>query len=132
MIEEISVSVNFCGNKFSPHKAEEVTGLALSNKIEFGDIALSGKYKGKPVPYGSRTLKVPQEINMHERILWLTNALSDKVNTLRKLGADEPHIYIGYFYKEQCNLTLTKREIAAIAKLDLEFCFSCYDISDGE
>jgi hypothetical protein len=132
MIEDISVSINFSGDKFSPNKAEEVTGLVLSNKIEFGDIGLRGKYKGKPVPYGSGTLKASQEINMHDRILWLTNALSDKVDALIKLGSDEPHIYIGYYYKDQCNLTLTKREIAAIAELDLEFCFSCYDVSDGE
>jgi hypothetical protein len=82
MIEDISVSINFYGDKFSPHKAEEVTGLVLSNKIEFGDIGLRVKYKGKPVSYGSGMLKVPQEINMHERILWLTNALSDKVDTV--------------------------------------------------
>jgi hypothetical protein len=132
MIDDISVSINFSGDKFSPTEGENATDLIFSDKIEFGDIGIRGKYKGKPVPYGSGTLKVSKDINMHNRILWLTETLSGKIDVLRKLGSDEPHIYIGYFYKDQCNLTLTKSEIKAIAALNLEFCFSCYDISDGE
>jgi hypothetical protein len=132
MIDDISVSINFSGDKFSPTKAENVTGLIFSDKIEYGDIGIRGKYKGIAVPYGSGTLKVSKDIDMNDRILWLTEALSGKIEALRTLGSDEPHIYIGYFYKDQCNLTLTKTEIAAISELNLEFCFSCYDISDGE
>jgi len=132
MIDDISVSINFSGEGFSPNKAEKVTGLIFSNKNEVGDIGVRGRYKGKPIPYGSGTLKVPQEISVNERILWLTSKLSGKVNELIVLGADEPHIYIGYFYKDQCNLTLTKNEISAIEALNLEFCFSCYDVSDSE
>jgi len=132
MIDDISVSIDFCGDKFSPNKAEKITGLVFTKKIELGDIGIRGRYKGIPMPYGSGTLDAPQEIDMHERILWLTKELTGKIEALQKLGADEPHIYIGYFYKDQCNLTLSKTEIAAIAALNLEFCFSCYDISDGE
>ena len=79
MIDDISVSINFSGDKFSPTKGENITGLIFSDKIEFGDIGVRGKYKGKPVPYGSGTLKVSKDINMHNRILWLTEALSGKL-----------------------------------------------------
>jgi hypothetical protein len=96
MIDDISVSINFSGDKFSPTKAENVTGLIFSDKIEYGDIGIRGKYKGIAVPYGSGTLKVSKDIDMNDRILWLTEALSGKIETLRTLGSDEPHIYIGY------------------------------------
>ena len=130
MIDEISVSILFQGETFSPKLAEEITGFDFEDKNEVGDIGTRGRYKGKAIPYGSAQITPPKHIEMHDRILWLAKALDGKVDQFQAMGSDEPYIYIGYFYKNQCNLSLSKEELAAIAKLNIEFCFSCYDVSD--
>lgn len=132
MIDEISVSILFQGETFSPKMAEEITGFNFEDKNEAGDVATRGRYKGKALPYGSARLIPPKHIQIHDKILWLAKALNGKIDLLQAMGADEPYIYIGYFYKNQCNLSLSKEELVAIAQLNIEFCFSCYDVSDEE
>ena len=132
MIEEISVSITFQGTKFSPKVAEEETGLHLVNKKEPGDIERIGKYKGTPIPYGACDIEPPDDIDFNDRILWLAELLDGKLELFYKCGAEEPRLYIGYFYKDQCNLSLSKEELSAISKLGLELCFSCYDMSGDD
>ena len=132
MIEKISVTINFSGEFFSPSRAERETGLTLYKKKEVGDIGVSGKYKGIPIPYGSGNLEPPATLKDNEKILWLANTLETTLSKFIACGADEPHLYVGYFYKDQCNLTLSKKELAAIAKLGIDFCFSCYENTESE
>jgi len=132
MIENISASISFQGENFSPKKAMEITGLNFIETNEPGDIGERGRYKNKPTPFGYGRLEPPENIPNEDRILWLANELNGKLEALYDLGSDEPHFYIGYFYKNQCNCELTKEELAAISKLGIAFCFSCYDISADE
>ena len=132
MIEDISASILIHGERFSPNQAEKITGLELQDKMEVGDIASKGRYKGKAIPYGSGLLVPPKHIDMFDRMMWLVKALDGKIDQLKEIGADEPNIHIGYFYKNQCNLVLSKEELTALAKLEIDFSFSCYDVSDEE
>jgi len=110
----------------------EITGLNFTKVNEPGDTGNRGRYKNKPIPFGYGCLEPPESIPIEDRILWLANELNGKLEALYNLGADEPHFYIGYFYKNQCNCELTKAELSAISKLGIAFCFSCYDISADE
>ena len=132
MIEKISVTIRFSGENFSPLQAEKKTGLALSKKNEAGEMGVRGKYKGLPIPYGSGNLEPPPTVENNAKILWLASALESTLNKFIQCGAEKPYLYVGYFYKDQCNLTLTKDELAAIAKLNIDFCFSCYENSEQE
>lgn len=132
MIQKISASILFQGEKFSPKKATEITGLNFSEMNEVGEIGKKGRYKNKPIPFGYGLLEAPATIPDDDRILWLANELSGKLEVLYGLGAGESRMYIGYFYINQCNCGLTKEELAAIAKLGIDFWFSCYDISDDK
>ena len=132
MIEKISVTINFSGEHFSPSRAEKETGLVLSKKNEAGEIGVRGKYKGIPIPYGSGNLEPPLTLENDAKILWLASTLESTISKFTQCGAEKPYLYVGYFYKDQCNLTLTKEELAAIAKLGIDFCFSCYENSEQE
>ena len=132
MIDELRLSVLLRGEKFSPREAESITGLELRDKLEFGDIAPRGRYRGKAVPYGTAQLEVPDEIPYDDRFMWLVNTLALHLDKLYKCGAEETRIYAGYFYKDQCNFGFSKEELAELAKLDIDFAISCYDVSDDE
>ncbi len=132
MISKISISILLQGEIFSPKEAEKSTGLHLSKKHEVGDIGKEGKYKNKPLPYGSAILEAPENIPMDEKFSWLMQSLEDTLEKLYKCGAGETRIYAGYFYKNQCNLTFTKEELNAIARLNIDLWLSCYDMPDED
>ncbi|WP_214484876.1 hypothetical protein [Bacillus sp. SM2101] len=61
MTVDMSVKCHLYGNRFSAKKVEELTGLTLDNKLEIGEIATRGRYKGTPSPYGNGELSPPSE-----------------------------------------------------------------------
>lgn len=109
-----------------------MTGVDLQDKLEVGEIAPRGPHRGKPVPYGTAQLEVPEEIPYGERLLWIIEMLKKHLDTFYSLGAETTRIYAGYFYKDQCNFEFTKLELLGLTKLNIDFAISCYDISDDE
>jgi len=132
MIDELRLSVLLRGEEFSPKKAEEITGLKLRDKLEVGEISPRGRYRGEPVPYGTAQLEVPTEIPYDDRLMWIIRSLEVNLQKLYDCGAKETRICAGYFYKNQCNFGFSKKELLAIAKLEIDFDVSCYDISDDD
>jgi len=132
MINELRLSVLLRGEKFSPKEAEKVTGLNLQDKLEVGAIAPRGRFRGKPVPYGSAQLEVPDNIPYGERLLWIIEVLGKHLSSFYSMGAETTRIYAGYFYKDQCNFGFGKDELQALAKLNIDFDISCYDITEDE
>ncbi len=127
MIKDIVVRTIFQGENFSPKTAEKITGIKLQSANEIGDISKKGKYKNRALPYGSGIFEAPEEIVFQDRVLWLTTALDGKLEKFKSCGAENIYFDIGYFYTNQCNLFLSKTEISAIAKLGIDFHFSCYE-----
>ena len=124
---KIQASAEIKGKNFSPAKAEKETGLFFESKNEAGDTGLKGKYRNKSIPYGSASFKAPQEIPWDKRIQWLAHELQDKIDIIRRNGADEIHFWIGYFHDGQCNCELSEHELKLIANLNIPFLFSVYD-----
>jgi len=132
MIDELRLSVLLRGEMFSPKEAENLTGLRLQDKLELGEISPRGRYRGKPIPYGTAQLEVPAEIPYDDRLMWIVRALEVNLKQLYECGAEETRVYAGYFYKDQCNFGFSKEELSAIAKLNIDFDISCYDMSDED
>lgn len=130
MIKKIDACINIQGNKFSPAKAQEMTGLIFSKTNEPGDIGKTGKYKNKPLPYGFAVVEPSVKIDDHKKIKWLADTIKDKVKILKSCGAEDLYFYIGYFYENQCNLALSNEELKSLAETGLDYWFSCYDIGD--
>ena len=130
MISEISATVQFWGKDFSPKKAEDATDIVFNQKIEVGDLGDTGKFKGKPTPYGSASLEAPIGTDDVDKIMKIYNILKGRIERMYEFGLEKAHFHIGYFYKDQCNCSLSKQEIKAISDLGIDFLFSCYDVSD--
>ena len=125
-IEKISAIVQFSGKQFSPKKAEDKIGIRFLQKYEPGYIIETGRRKGKQITDGFASLEAPDEIKDDDKILWLAITLKDKIKILEECGMEDAHFYIGYFYANQCNCTLTKEELKALADVGIDFWFSCY------
>jgi hypothetical protein len=132
MIDELRLSVLLRGESFSPKEAEEITGIKLSNKFELGEISSRGRYRDKPLPYGTAHLEVPGTVSYDDKLMWLVSILESHLETWYSCGAEKTRIYAGYLYKDQCNFGLTKEEILALSKLNIDFDISCYDTSGDE
>ncbi len=76
----IRANILFHGDSFFPSRVEKELNISFINKKEPGEIGKLGKYKGVPLPYGSADLSPPNEIPWNERIIWLINAVKDKIN----------------------------------------------------
>ncbi|MBE9040601.1 hypothetical protein IQ235_07365 [Oscillatoriales cyanobacterium LEGE 11467] len=125
-IERISAIVKFSGKEFLPKKAEEQTGLTFWEKNEPNYVIETGRQKGKLIPHGYASLEAPDEIEDDDKILWLARTLKDKMKIIEECGMEDAVFYIGYFYADQCNCTLTKEELKALADVGINFWFSCY------
>jgi hypothetical protein len=120
------------GASFSPHAAELATGLELTKKVEPGEIALRGRYKGKPRPYGAAEISVPQETPPSARLSSLLQLSAPHLEALKRIGASCCHVHIDVRYWDQCNLEFEPAEIRRIAELGLALTISCYDYSGRE
>src|ERR1043166_7495069 len=115
------------GERFSPRRAEELTGLTLSKKDEPGEIASRGRHKGQPRPYGAADIEVSKDVASNHRLESLLELAGPHLETLRKAGVSSCHVHVDVRYWDQCNLEFEPEVIARIAALGLAFTISCYD-----
>ncbi len=121
------------GDAFRPTDAERQSGIRFSEKNEVGEIGKSGRYRGKPQPYGFGSLET--EIGDNDLDVALTRFLEQVQRGLpiwRSLGADSVLLQIDVFYDQQCNLELSESVIAALHTLRLPVAVSCYHEAKAE
>lgn len=108
------------GPTFSPSRAEQQCAISFNQKSEPGDIGRMGKYKNRPVPYGSGIFEFPLDSSAEP----FKN--STFIDELRRLGASNVTIYINVEHGTQCNFELASQMLIALGRLDLPVGFSCY------
>jgi hypothetical protein len=113
------VRLTFWGEAFSPQEAGRRTGLALTTSNEPGDIASRGRYKGKPRPYGSAELLVPNTVARNKRMQWLRNLTVNHMGELRACGATDMVVDLTVLNSVQGNWELDQLEIEALASLNV-------------
>src|ERR1041385_4422595 len=90
-MERVNIDIRFEGEKFSPRKLKELTGLPIETLAEYGEIAAKGRFKGKSFPYGLALLRVDKHSDKDityilEKYL---NKLLDKKKEISKSGVDD-------------------------------------------
>lgn len=128
MVEPLP-TLSLWGEQFSPRRAEELTGLALSGRVEPGELAHWGRYKGQPSPYGAASLEVPPDIEQGGRLAWMVDAVGTHLTVFQQLGATVCKLHLDIRYWDQCNLEFSSGELARIAALGVPFTISCWDYS---
>ena len=121
------VYISLHGRHFSPERAEQETSLKLSEKREPEDIARYGTRRGKPRQLGSARLAPPEDVEFHEQLEWVLDALSPHIDRLYEIGMEDAEVWIvHYFHGGQANMYNTPSELQKLARLGLPLCVSCY------
>lgn len=120
------------GDDFSPHSAEEATGIRFSEKSEPGELGTFGKYKDAPLPYGAAQLELLPS-STEEMLDTDAPPFQDTafVRKLQSCGASEITLYIEITYRSQCNFELSPRLLHALADLGVAVGFSCFEGGEG-
>src|SRR5438309_9423725 len=95
----------FCliqGSKFSPALAEKRTGVRFDEKNEPAENGVAGRYRGKPIPYGSATLGLAPGDPGHN-LDALLHSLERSLDGLRSAGAEDITVHCTVHYEDQCN-----------------------------
>ena len=77
----------------------------FSKKVEVGEIAIRGRYRGTPTPYGNGELILPINYNL---------TMYDHLDVFRNCGAENIDLVIGVFYEGQCNFTFPLKAMKLI------------------
>ncbi len=114
------------GQRFSPARARERTGLVLVDANEPGEVAPSRRYDGQAHAEGSALVvlldeDVP-ELSLRDGLRGLGEALP----VLRGLGVTQALLSLVVAYEGTCDFSLTPEELAALGALGLPLEVSCH------
>jgi len=122
--------IEITGKLFYPSKVISEIGINFEKHHDVGIIGEKGRYLGQPIPYGSATISPPKNIEEWAQIMWLLNLLDDKVNVIRKFGGLDISLKVAYYYNGQFNTEMGVEEISSMARLNIPFLFSVYQMED--
>ena len=125
MIDQ-SPSIELHGERFSPSEASRVSGLALSNSVEPGQLMTHGRYKDQPSPHGRGSIQCPKEVPNENRLAWLLDHIQPQLASLRECGAQAIELSISVAYFDQCNIEFSTSEIQSIAALGIPMSVTCW------
>jgi hypothetical protein len=129
MIKEMDIRCHLSGDEFSPKKVEELIGITLENKIEVGETATRGRYRGTPIPYGNGELIPPSNSKDTKDfgLEWIALTMYEHLDVFRNCGAENIDLVIGVFFEGQCNFTLPPKAMKLIGDTGIELQISCYE-----
>ena len=117
-----SVTCILIGKHFKPR---ELKGdLLLEDIQERGETGTFGRYKGKPIPYGSAVLRFKDSNNSLEIAL---EKLHSNYQRLKDSNVEQMLLTLNVAYKDQCNFDIEKESIKKLAQMDIDFSISCYE-----
>jgi hypothetical protein len=128
---EMFPSIEIYGESYSPALVEKDTIIKFSYKNEKGDIGKRGKYKEKPLPYGSSSIKPPSNlIDENEKLLWLIDILKKHKEKILKCGATDMTFHIAINYQFQCNFDFKPIFLKEIGELNIPFTITCVNMTN--
>jgi hypothetical protein len=114
------------GENFSPNQAQEATGVELCRCNENGDIGRTGKFKEKPLPYGSAEL-IDENFSMIAPYSFIFDFIERHLVKVRQAGATDIHLHILVAYSDQCNLEFEPKLLQKISRSGLPLTMSVYE-----
>ncbi|MEX5218943.1 MAG: hypothetical protein NW701_14025 [Nitrospira sp.] len=118
------------GETFSPRLAEECTGIQFVRKEEPGDIGVWGQNKDKRNDLGSARIKPPETAQSSKAYdeRWMVELLEAHIDQFRACGATNIVMYLAVEWEAQCNFEFDEVFLVRLAKLNIPFAISCYEI----
>lgn len=125
----IDIFCSLYGDNFSPKKLQENTNLCLSDTIEVGQIGNYGRYKNKPIPYGSANLRPPFDFDDSENDVldFLLTQLYQYRNDLKECAVEEMQLWAIYPLEGQKNWSFSVSQIKMMAELNIAVNFTALE-----
>lgn len=125
---EIKGSCHIYGKEFSPAKAEAVIGIQFEHKNEPNQIGSAGRYKGKPIPYGSAVIKFSNSGDTADLISVDAPILDiiEQYFTSKSLGEDEILLHLNVWCENDCNLELSHALLVRLGSLNVGVTITCF------
>lgn len=116
------------GEGFRP----SLVDFAFTDQEDTGCISKSGRLKGKPIPVGSASYRVPRDIPYDRRLQHIADIFQPMLPKLREVGATDWQVWIARYYHAQCNEEFSPEELRHLLRLDCGLCYSAYSVSESE
>lgn len=121
----LTYTLRAAGDAFSPAAAEVRCGLRFTEKGERGETAATGRYRGRPLPYGWAELRSPDDTGGGPGAPFVRAASALAVASAES-GATECALHIDVAFREQCNFEMSRESIAALAEIGVPVTISCF------
>lgn len=122
------ISFQIYGEEFHPSRVP----FQFTKQHDPGIIGRRGRYRGRPVLYGSASYEVPSSIPNIDRIRHVVETFEPLLGDIRAAGATEWHIDICRYFNAQCNEAYSLDDLLLIARLQCGFWYSAYSVSKKE
>jgi hypothetical protein len=131
---QVDIFINMIGRHFSPAKLGQMTGHPVENSNEPESIGNTGKYRGKPIPYGAGEWRFSTGKDMPYGPVFETavQMLERYIHEMRQCGAEEIVLHFQVYYASQCNLEFSPSELNRISSLCVPFTISCEQLAGEE
>lgn len=128
MITKLRIGLVVVGATFNPESLPKVAAWSLASSNKPGDLGSVGRYRAKPLPYGSATLTPIKssvvDIDEAEVCQFLTE-VPRNLEAIRNAGGEDIHLDIAITYRDQCNFEISPSALSLLAQLNLPISVSC-------
>lgn len=127
------VSCIFYGDAYSPALAEKSSRIVFIEKNEVGEKGCFGKYKDKPIPYGSSKLAPPFQMtkdNAGFGLEWLMRTISENRSQFEDAGASHLVLRLNVYHNGQCNFEFDEDQLRILGNARVDLAISCEQDED--
>ena len=121
------------GDQFSPAEAETLAGFRFTQKSERGVLATTGRYKGRPLPYGWAELEATAPGDF---LMTVDGPFFEAAEALTRAaltqGEVDVRLHVDVEHDDQCHLELAPGVLAAVSRLGVPLTMSCYEKGEKE
>ena len=128
MITQLRMALIVVGATFDPGKLPKVAAWVLASSNKPGDLGRVGRYRAKPLPYGSATLTpvTPSSADVDEpEVLQFLAEVPRHLESIRNAGAEDIHFDIAVTYRDQCNFEISPSALLLLGQSTLPVSVSC-------
>jgi hypothetical protein len=128
MITKLRIALVVVGATFSPGSLPNVGAWMLASSNKPGDLGSVGRYRAKPLPYGSATLTPTKASVVDFDEVEVSQFLAEvprNLEAIRNAGGEDIHLDIAITYRDQCNFEISPTALDLLGKLGLTVSVSC-------
>jgi hypothetical protein len=118
----ININCIILGNFSDLLNLEVYSRIRIRNQLIIGEIAKTGKYKGKNAPYSSADLVLENNNDLDEFL----KEFKLIYPYLKEMEVFQILLTLNFQYENQCNWEFSNEQLMRIVEMGIQLSFSCY------